>query len=874
MCSVPPSRLSAPRTHSGADLPRSSALFSPALFSPVNFSPLFVALVACSLFGALPGWLHAAEQSERESDRRAEDDADQAGTSLQDVLPFLRANCLDCHDGADGEGGFDVRTMLRTAELTEASMHQWIRVHDRVRDGEMPPAEAGTLEDQQLQPFVSGVAKLIDREQSTRHARNGRVGTRRLTRDQLQWTLCDLLAIDVPLADLMPEEQRVDGFRGIAAAQSMSHYYLEDHLRVVDAALDFAFDRATGTADDSVIDLPPERIANKLEGQRNRDPELRQGAAVVWNGGVSFYGRISRSEVRVPGWYEITLRASALKPPPGKNIWCSIRSGKCVSREPLMGWVGAIEVTPEPQEFTFVTWLNRGEMLEVRPADRTLKQARFAGGQIGFGEGEPQDVPGIAMHHLTLRQVFPGGDRDAVRDHIFCDLKGHQVDDRPAAGNASKGSASKGKTSKQSVGRSFVLDSATDAPAMKKQVQRFASRAFRRPVDPEVMAPYLEMIDQGFEAGDGPVELLRQTYRAVLCSPRFVYFSEQPGALDDFAIASRLSYLLTGRGPDETLWRDAAEGRLTSDRQVIVSHVRRLLRGQHLDHFVRDFTDQWLDLADIDFTEPDRRMHPDFDLVVQNAMVQETRRFVTVLLADNQPAGRLIDADFTWLNSRLARFYGIEAEIEPSAWQRVSLADHPYRGGLLTQGSVLKVTANGTNTSPVVRGVWMCDRLLGVPIPDPPSNVPAIEPDVRGATTIREILEKHRSQTQCASCHAKIDPPGFALEHFDAAGQWRDHYLQRKGRSYQPGPEVNAAYELADGRQFESFVDFRNLAAEDDAAVARNFAAKVLTYGTGGEITFADRKALDQIVQQTAADQFRLRALVEAVVTSEPFLTK
>jgi hypothetical protein len=311
-----------------------------------------------------------------------------------------------------------------------------------------------------------------------------------------------------------------------------------------------------------------------------------------------------------------------------------------------------------------------------------------------------------------------------------------------------------------------------------------------------------------------------------------------------------------------------------ADHEVLLTHTRRLLNSDSLAHFVADFTDQWLDLAEIDSTEPDGRMFRDFDLVVQSAMLEETRRFIRTAISDNLPINQLIDADFTWLNERLARYYDLDYEITPNEWERVSLADHPTRGGLMTHGAILKVTANGTNTSPVVRGVWICNRLLGIPIPEPPANVPAIEPDVRGAETIREILEKHRSQTECASCHARIDPPGFALEKFDAAGKWRENYLVRSGRGYKKGPPIDVAYQLADGQAFDSFAEFRRLAAQRDDSVARNFAAQLITYATGRETTFADRKALDRIVEQTADGQHRVVPLIEAVVTSEPFLSK
>jgi hypothetical protein len=809
----------------------------------VLFGVAFAAPVDC---------LTIAAETNRDQDRAAVDVG--AQRSADHLMPFLRDHCMDCHDGQQGEGGFDLH-QIKASDFADLGQGQnldaWVRVFDRVNQGEMPPQESGEIDEVEKQDFLERAYEAIDRAESGKHASLGRVRARRLTRDQLQSTLCDLLSIDIPLAQLIPEEQRTDGFRNISDAQSMSHYYLEDHLRVVDAALDEAFGRVGSSPSRVVIDLPASRIADKRKGQRNREPELRQGAAVVWSGGVSFYGRISSSRIEQAGWYRITLNASAVKSPDDQGVWCSVRSGECVSQAPLMKWIGSFEATESPKTWSFTAWLEADHRLEIRPADGTLKKARFRGGQIGFGEGESQDVPGVAMHSLKLERIDPGGDQDAVLQSLFGDLA-TRLDNQ--------------------TGR-LLLDSDSPQRDLKKQLRRFARLAFRGPVSQATLLPYMQMIDKAVTSQEDPVAVLRQTYRAILCSPRLIYFTEAPGPLEDHAVANRLSYLLTGKAPDKTLRRVADQGRLT-DPQVLVAQTRRLLQGQQLRRFVDDFSDQWLDLADIGFTEPDRRMHGDFDLVVQNAMLEETRRFLETLIRENQPARALVDSDFTWLNNRLARYYGIDATIEPSTWKRVSVAEHPYRGGLMTHGAILKVTANGTHTSPVVRGVWICDRLLGIPIPDPPENVPAIEPDVRGAKTVRQILEQHRSQAECASCHARIDPPGFALEHFDAAGRWRDHYLTRKNKSYHEGPKVDSAYQLADGRPFDSFAEFRELVANDDAKVARNFAAKLLTYATGQNVTFADRKALDQILSQTKQDQYRLRSLIEAVVTSPPFLNK
>jgi hypothetical protein len=288
---------------------------------------------------------------------------------------------------------------------------------------------------------------------------------------------------------------------------------------------------------------------------------------------------------------------------------------------------------------------------------------------------------------------------------------------------------------------------------------------------------------------------------------------------------------------------------------------------------VEDFAAEWLDLDQIDFTEPDGKLYPNFDAIVQNSMLAETRTYLETMLKENLSVARLIDADFTYLNSRLARFYGIDG-VDGDELRRVTLSPEDHRGGVLTQGAILKVTANGSNTSPVVRGVWVSERLLGEPIPPPPDNVPAIEPDIRGAKTIREMLEKHRSQASCAACHVKIDPPGFALESFDPSGRWRERYVQLVGGRRSAGARVDASYALPDGREFRDVDEFRKLIGGEPRRLARCVAEKLLVYGTGAAISFADRQAIDDIVQQAAGEEFGFRSIVQAVVTSPVFLSK
>jgi len=762
---------------------------------------------------------------------------------------FIKHNCLDCHTGESAEAGFALDALGQDLH-DPATLNAWIKAFDRVQAREMPPADYGEVDDQQQHAFLAATGDRIRAHQQDEFDRLGRVRGRRLTNQQLERTLHDLLAIDVPLASMMSEEPRLHGFNNIADAQAMSHFQLESHLQVVDTALDAAFERAAerdGKAwrrEYSARDL-----ARDNPNRRCRDPEMRKGLAVVWSHGLIFYGRISSTTMRESGWYRFTVKASAVKKPDEHGVWCTVRSGRCSSGAPLMTWIGAFEATERPEKHTFEAWIPAGHMIEIRPGDETLARARTQGGQVGTGECEDQDVPGVAMHAMQIERIYPGGSVKQVRQNLFGRLR-VQVD-------------------KQGQ---LVIDGTPTPDELVDQLRKFTARAFRRQVAPEQLDAYERLLSEEIDSGADAVAALRKAYRAVLCSPRFLYFVEPARKLDDDAIASRLSYLFTGTMPDEELLRLARQGRLR-DPDVLHAQVERLLAGEGIQQFVKDFADQWLDLVDIDFTDPDRKLHRDFDIVVQDSMLAETRRYLQHLIESNAPITQLVDSDYTFLNSRLARYYGIEG-IEGDQLRKVRLDREDQRGGLLAQGAILKVTANGTNTSPVLRGVWVCERILGLPIPPPPENVPAIEPDIRGATTIREMLDKHRSDTACASCHVKIDPAGFALENFDAAGRWRDRYAQLVSGKVQKGSVVDPSYSLADGRTFTDFRSFRKLITHTPEPLARNFVEKLLIHATGAPIAFVDRDEIDRIVAATAADEFGMRELVHATIQSEIFLRK
>ncbi|MGH7944425.1 MAG: DUF1592 domain-containing protein, partial [Opitutaceae bacterium] len=361
-----------------------------------------------------------------------------------------------------------------------------------------------------------------------------------------------------------------------------------------------------------------------------------------------------------------------------------------------------------------------------------------------------------------------------------------------------------------------------------------------------------------------------------------------PGRLDDYALATRLSLFLWNSTPDETLRGRAARGELRRP-DVLQTETERLLNDPKSRRFVEAFLDRWLDLRKMEDTTPSNLLYPDYylDDMLTEAALEETRLFFGDMLGRNLPARNIVDSDFTFLNERLAEHYGVHG-VEGIGMRRVALPADSPRGGILTQASVLKVTANGTTTSPVLRGVWITERILGHTIHPPPAGVPAVEPDIRGAVTIRQQLEKHRADPSCASCHSKIDPPGFALESFDVLGGWRDRYratadghlpeigFGKNGWAYtfHHALPVDASGALADSRTFSGVRDFKRLLLTDETQIARNLARHLVIYATGVPVRFSDRAPIERILESTKSQQFGVRSLVHAIIQSDLFLNK
>jgi len=421
----------------------------------------------------------------------------------------------------------------------------------------------------------------------------------------------------------------------------------------------------------------------------------------------------------------------------------------------------------------------------------------------------------------------------------------------------------------------------------QRLLMNFMQAAYRRPVPDGEVQRFIAVFDAAQKSGENFADSISAAYSAVLCSPDFVCIEEKPGRLDDYALASRLAFFLSNSAPDDQLRRLAASSTLHQP-VVLRAQVDRLLNGPESQQFIDAFLDYWLDLRKIVNTAPDSALYPDYyldDLLTESAE-QETQLFFADLIRRDLPSSNIVSSDFTYLNERLANHYGIPG-VSGVALRRVELPANSPRGGLMTQASVLKVTANGTTTSPVLRGVWIMERIMGKPTPPPPPKVPAIEPDIRGATTIRAQLEKHRAMQSCAACHAKIDPAGFALESFDVMGGWRDSYralgdgkpvdgIGHNGQKFAfcTGQRVDATGQLPDGRKFHDVRELKKLLLADQRQIARNLVEQLIVYSTGAAVRFGDRPQVEAILDRAAKSHYGVQSLIQELVQSDLFQTK
>lgn len=860
-------------------------------------------------------------------------------------VDFLSQHCIECHSSDSPESTLDLESLIENA-LTSDQLQRWILIHDRITKGEMPPPEAEQpSKTERLAAATALRNRIISLE---RKANLQRPQLRRLTRTEYENTVRDLFNLPgIALAERLPADGKAHGFDKTFDALDISHVNIAKYLDTADHILDIAIatrpeppviqkrrislvNRGGFVAHivmngDGVLlkdglpdpEFPPAAEQNHLnQGAHERWGSFRNGASV----GLFRHEDESVSPYFIehvtiyPGQYRVrtslwSFQWDCGQMLPGRGTEAARLSVVKLTGDGRGGQhpsyvLGYFDAPPEKaMEHELRVWLNHNELIgfntaSLAPAANYYKKKRameFKG-------------PGIVVDWLDIEgplyETWPPKSHQLLFGQLpITELKTDpSATTRPPRRQRPR-QLGAGMNRPDHEPGIWTVQSENPLADAADLLDQCLPKLFRKPVSQLVRDQYLEVVRQKLESGDCFESAMRHAYRNALISPDFLFHLEdQPMTSDehltkgssssteqitpirDHALACRLSYFLWNSSPDSTLLQKAQVGTLR-DTRLLEEETERLLNDSRSKRFIDHFLGQWLRLDEIAATDPDQKLYPEFSPYLQDCMLAETREFFTELVQKDLSVTNLIDSDFLLLNQKLANHYGIR-DVEGTEFRQVNLADNCPRGGVLTQASILKITANGTTTSPVPRGAFVIDRLLGTPPLPPPENINAIEPDVRGTTTVREQLAKHQSDLTCASCHRTIDPPGFALESFDVIGGFRTHYrsigegmpAERSnidpmiGISFLKGKEVDPHSTLHDGSPIRGIDDYRAVVVKDIEGLTRNLAKQLLTYATGRPPRFEERDTVDKIVSETINHRGGVRTLIREIVKSPMFL--
>lgn len=766
------------------------------------------------------------------------------------IRPFLAAHCLECHAGEQPKGEFAL-DMLSPGFDDEKSRERWLAVLGRIEAGEMPPKEKPRPPQEDVQALADWIRGGVESAEAAGRAAQGRVVLRRLNRVEYENTVRDLLGVNVDVKELLPVDSSANGFDNVGEALHTSSFLMERYLEAAEAALNVAI------ANGPQPPLLKKRyfLKNQHQVKSTTERVFRHLDDTVVLFSSSLWQTVMLYELYEPygGQYRFRISTYGFQSA-GKPVTFRVDAGAMgmVGKTHLVGYFDA--PPDKPAVIDFVDQLLPRNTIAILPYG-------LAGAQeVDKIGADTYEGKGLAIEWVEVEGPMQDSWPPESHRRIFGELA-----QAPDASNRERVEV-------------VSQDPLADA---RRILGDFARRAFRRAVTGDDVEPLVALVEQKLADGYSFEQAVRVGLAGVLVSPEFLYLREKPGTLDDFALASRLSYFLWSTMPDEELLALAEAGKLGVP-DVLRGQVERMLASPKAAAFTKNFVGQWLGLRDIDFTEPGHILYPEFDQMLKASMVPETELFFAEVLKNDLSVANFVASDFTVLNGRLAKHYGIPG-IDGWEFRKVSLPPESHRGGVLTMASVLKVTANGTSTSPVIRGAWVLDRILGTPPQPPPAGVAALEPDIRGATTIREQLARHRATTSCASCHTKIDPPGFALESFDVIGGWRDFYrttgngdeviVDGQRMPYHKGREIDPSAEFQ-GQPFNNIDELKRLLLNDKEQLARSLTVKLLTYATGGAPQSADQAEIEAIVDKIREKDYGLRTLIHEIVQSKLFRNK
>jgi mono/diheme cytochrome c family protein len=801
-----------------------------------------------------------------------------AGEVDPQVTTFLKRYCVECHGATKPKADFQIGQLKVSA--SQADAENWQLVLDNLQLGEMPPKDAEQPTPAEVEKVTAWIQSEISRAASVLKGTGGEVVLRRLNRVEYANTIADLFDVHGDFTAGFPEDLREHGFDNNGAALMLSAAQMQEYMKAADFILARAIAPAkrpetvskTLTLHDGnrrAIELTRKGLADRLANFDRLTPQERANTRKM--------EEAAKADPESHGYRFPVLDNGELRPPKptdGPHLDAVMTVQNYFSGEPQLGlpagrgWYRvkavayALKNDRKPARLKFTVHegysgkLPKAESVfaftDEQPSEVEARYYLEPGDRVVF------TIMDGAPHSQGRTMIDQPGPFIAIRSF---NIEGPVYESWPPQGH-----------------RTLFGDIDPTQPTPEKAATiaaHLAPKLFRRPVDDAAVAKYRALYEK-FAKTMKPDESLRGMLTAMLVSPRFLYHEEPPNGPDAYAIASRMSYFLWRSTPDDELLKAAADGSLL-DATKRRTQAERMLADARSARFVNDFTGQWLRVREVGVMKANADLYPEYDAELEAAMRGETEHFISEMFRSDLPLSNLIDSDWTMLNERLAKHYRIDGVVGPD-FRRVSLdKSHTVRGGLLTHASIHAVTSNGSTTSPVIRGTWVLEKFLGTPAPPPPPDVPAIEPDIRGATTIKEQLGKHRDIANCASCHRKIDPPGFALENFDVIGGWRDHYRAlvepRPGARAKlgDGPPVDPADEWEGVGRFASFQEFRELVKKREDLVVQNLTHQLATFALGRVPGFADRQPLKDIATNVREKKSGMKSLVLDIVSSPVF---
>ena len=772
----------------------------------------------------------------------------------KDLQPYLEAHCIGCHGAQKQDGDFRIDTLSREVGLNDTP--HWAEVIERINSGEMPPDEVKQRPSaDESAKIVEWLAARIKEGEALRMARRDRVSYHRLTRDEYVNSVRDLIGVEYDAADPggLLEDPEWNGFQRLGSVLTLSATHIEKYMTAAEVVLDEAYpEKKVEYLDLSrrAVEMRPgqahyERLEkagllDKVRYPMTTSGELFRASSPFRGPGHSFPG---------PGIYEISYTVCGLKPEDQRPPRMQVYEHKL---DRVLFEKDIIAPEDKPITVTFQTHLVRHPEIHV---------INVAGGPRHPRNNASSRIPFITTAYprapwqmkITDEQGLP---RVPVLIIDSISMRGPIVTEE-----------------EQRRRNEYMATDEGNMDQVRAGLEAMAKRAFRRPLKAGELETYLKIVEREVAAGEKFADAIKSAMTAILCSKSFLFLAEgdqnaERHTLNEWEIASRLSYLIWSTLPDDELLNAAERGRL-SDKAELQRQLARMLDDPRSDRFIRSFPTQWLRLRKVGMFEPDKNIYPNYDSHLEQSMIEEPLALFGEVLKKGLTLREFIDSDWTMVNPRLAGFYGLP-EVPVDEFQRVSLKPEHHRGGLLTHAAILSLTSDGTRHRPVHRGVWLSESIFGKTPPPPPANVDPIEPNPLDApkATIRMKLQAHIHDPRCASCHRNIDPLGMAFDNYNAIGEWQTH---EKVQGTGDDPAVDASGVLPDGRPFADARELKQLFMADLDQFNRTFIEKLATYGLRRTMTFEDRDELNKIAQVSQEKDYRVRDILEAFVLSELF---